>query len=293
MLFRDLDGAAIAQAEFRVAQAHRSSSFFLLRRAALTGRAAFHHAHPPLPLPRPRPRPQYYMGSCDPSDTPSMPAPPQEPELNELGVPDFLMSAHHRNEFHVPHQCRAAKSVGLPSSGGADASPFPRVSSAFDPLSRSESCLSSLAGAGGSSELRSFYRGMRPEPKFVPFRASVVAPVAGARVDIVDGVARYSVGGAERPTPARAWRDFVQDYEDLCCIVHRADVSAMAFRRLEMLEMRFKMHRILNADREHTETKAVPHRDFYNTRKIDTHVHHSACMNEKHLLSVSRAPRAL
>jgi len=28
----------------------------------------------------------------------------------------------------------------------------------------------------------------------------------------------------------------------------------------------------------------VPHRDFYNVRKVDTHVHHSACMNQKHLL---------
>lgn len=28
----------------------------------------------------------------------------------------------------------------------------------------------------------------------------------------------------------------------------------------------------------------VPHRDFYNVRKVDTHVHHSSCMNQKHLL---------
>ena len=28
----------------------------------------------------------------------------------------------------------------------------------------------------------------------------------------------------------------------------------------------------------------APHRDFYNVRKVDTHVHHSACMNQKHLL---------
>ncbi|KAI8024221.1 putative AMP deaminase [Camellia lanceoleosa] len=31
--------------------------------------------------------------------------------------------------------------------------------------------------------------------------------------------------------------------------------------------------------------KVQPHRDFYNIRKVDTHVHHSACMNQKHLLS--------
>lgn len=30
--------------------------------------------------------------------------------------------------------------------------------------------------------------------------------------------------------------------------------------------------------------KSVPHRDFYNVRKVDTHVHHSSSMNQKHLL---------
>lgn len=28
----------------------------------------------------------------------------------------------------------------------------------------------------------------------------------------------------------------------------------------------------------------MPHRDFYNVRKVDTHVHLSSCMNQKHLL---------
>jgi AMP deaminase len=32
------------------------------------------------------------------------------------------------------------------------------------------------------------------------------------------------------------------------------------------------------------EQKQVPHRDFYNVRKVDTHVHLSSCMNQKHLL---------
>ncbi|KAG8132235.1 hypothetical protein E2320_010105, partial [Naja naja] len=30
--------------------------------------------------------------------------------------------------------------------------------------------------------------------------------------------------------------------------------------------------------------KKVPHRDFYNIRKVDTHIHASSCMNQKHLL---------
>jgi AMP deaminase len=41
---------------------------------------------------------------------------------------------------------------------------------------------------------------------------------------------------------------------------------------------------MLNMEREQMMQKSVPHRDFYNVRKVDTHVHHSACMNQKHLL---------
>uniref|UniRef100_A0A2N9EBX0 AMP deaminase n=1 Tax=Fagus sylvatica TaxID=28930 RepID=A0A2N9EBX0_FAGSY len=37
-------------------------------------------------------------------------------------------------------------------------------------------------------------------------------------------------------------------------------------------------------DGEFLAQKGAPHRDFYNIRKVDTHVHHSACMNQKHLL---------
>ena len=32
---------------------------------------------------------------------------------------------------------------------------------------------------------------------------------------------------------------------------------------------------LLNGTRELDAQKSVPHRDFYNVRKVDTHVHHS------------------
>jgi len=44
------------------------------------------------------------------------------------------------------------------------------------------------------------------------------------------------------------------------------------------------MHVLLNELRELAAQKAVPHRDFYNTRKVDTHIHAASCMNQKHLL---------
>jgi hypothetical protein len=44
------------------------------------------------------------------------------------------------------------------------------------------------------------------------------------------------------------------------------------------------VHCPLPADKEFLAQKSAPHRDFYNVRKVDTHVHHSACMHQKHLL---------
>ncbi|KAH1197975.1 AMP deaminase [Glycine max] len=51
---------------------------------------------------------------------------------------------------------------------------------------------------------------------------------------------------------------------------------------------KFRLHLLLNADREFLAQKGAPHRDFYNIRKVDTHIHHSACMNQKHLVVIFR-----
>ena len=32
------------------------------------------------------------------------------------------------------------------------------------------------------------------------------------------------------------------------------------------------------------EQQSITHRDFYNIRKVNTHIHHAACMRAKHLL---------
>ncbi|EGW33479.1 uncharacterized protein SPAPADRAFT_60828 [Spathaspora passalidarum NRRL Y-27907] len=44
------------------------------------------------------------------------------------------------------------------------------------------------------------------------------------------------------------------------------------------------MYYLMNEFEESKQSKRNPHRDFYNVRKVDTHIHHSACMNQKHLL---------
>ncbi|XP_008409109.1 AMP deaminase 3b [Poecilia reticulata] len=55
-------------------------------------------------------------------------------------------------------------------------------------------------------------------------------------------------------------------------------------RRLNFLESKFYLHEMLNEMAEMKELKSVAHRDFYNVRKVDTHIHAAACMNQKHLL---------
>ncbi|WFD44464.1 AMP deaminase [Malassezia psittaci] len=60
--------------------------------------------------------------------------------------------------------------------------------------------------------------------------------------------------------------------------------KTFAWRRLKFLEGKWNLYKLLNEHRELEAIKKVPHRDFYNVRKVDTHVHHSASMNQKHLL---------
>ena len=38
------------------------------------------------------------------------------------------------------------------------------------------------------------------------------------------------------------------------------------------------------AEKEMFETQAIVHRDFYNCRKVDTHIHFAAAMRAKQLL---------
>ncbi|EGG21444.1 AMP deaminase [Cavenderia fasciculata] len=60
--------------------------------------------------------------------------------------------------------------------------------------------------------------------------------------------------------------------------------KTFCFKRLRLLESKYNMHILLNDSVELAHQKSVPHRDFYNVRKVDTHVHHSSSMNQKHLL---------
>ncbi|KAL1657005.1 AMP deaminase [Didymella pomorum] len=79
-------------------------------------------------------------------------------------------------------------------------------------------------------------------------------------------------------------REFYIDLDAILEISSDGPSKSFAFRRLQYLEGKFNLYYLLNEYQEIADSKKVPHRDFYNVRKVDTHVHHSACMNQKHLL---------
>lgn len=77
---------------------------------------------------------------------------------------------------------------------------------------------------------------------------------------------------------------FVTDMQMICAMISDGPLKSFCFQRLSYLQSKYKLHNLLNEIRELAEQKAVSHRDFYNVRKVDTHIHAAACMNQKHLL---------
>lgn len=79
-------------------------------------------------------------------------------------------------------------------------------------------------------------------------------------------------------------RDFYSDLEYVKDVSSDGPSKSFAYRELDILEGKYTLYFLVNEYEETASCKKVPHRDFYNVRKVDTHVHHSACMNQKHLL---------
>ncbi|KAF5380701.1 hypothetical protein D9757_007015 [Collybiopsis confluens] len=79
-------------------------------------------------------------------------------------------------------------------------------------------------------------------------------------------------------------REYFKDLDYVLGVISDGPMKSFAFRRLKYLSSKFTMYTLMNEFQELADMKSVPHRDFYNVRKVDTHVHHSSSMNQKHLL---------
>ncbi|CAH2325556.1 AMP deaminase 3 [Pelobates cultripes] len=77
---------------------------------------------------------------------------------------------------------------------------------------------------------------------------------------------------------------YTLDLSHILALITDGPTKTYCHRRLNFLQSKFKLHEMLNEMSELKELKSVPHRDFYNVRKVDTHIHAAACMNQKHLL---------
>ena len=147
---------------------------------------------------------------------------------------------------------------------------------------------------------------------WTPADAALAAGADGAagawEVRMVDGVftvfpRHQAAASPTPPTPSRpeppaaaplfappgSATDFFTDMHRVLKVAAAGPVKTFAHRRLALLEQKFALHCHLNADKECLAQKSAPHRDFYNVRKVDTHVHHSACMHQKHLLRFIKA----
>ncbi|XP_034046757.1 AMP deaminase 3 [Thalassophryne amazonica] len=78
---------------------------------------------------------------------------------------------------------------------------------------------------------------------------------------------------------------FAIDLSQVLAMIADGPTKTYCHRRLNFLWSKFHLHEMLNEIAELKELKSVPHRDFYNVRKVDTHIHAAACMSQKHLLT--------
>uniref|UniRef100_A0A3Q1D544 AMP deaminase n=1 Tax=Amphiprion ocellaris TaxID=80972 RepID=A0A3Q1D544_AMPOC len=78
---------------------------------------------------------------------------------------------------------------------------------------------------------------------------------------------------------------FAVDLSHVLAMIADGPTKTYCHRRLNFLCSKFFLHEMLNEMAELKELKSVPHRDFYNVRKVDTHIHAAACMSQKHLLT--------
>ncbi|KAL5720997.1 AMP deaminase [Ranunculus cassubicifolius] len=124
-----------------------------------------------------------------------------------------------------------------------------------------------------------------PKPNPDPFSYTPEAKT-DHHFQMEDGVVQVYANkeSTEKLFPVADATTFFTDLHRVLRVTAAGNIRTLCHHRLVLLEQKFNLHLMLNADREFLAQKSAPHRDFYNVRKVDTHVHHSACMNQKHLL---------
>lgn len=103
-------------------------------------------------------------------------------------------------------------------------------------------------------------------------------------IDLNDVFQAYDAETKEPISKVPTLSEYYSDLNKITKISSGGPAKSFAFKRLQFLEAKWNMYYLLHEFEENKQSKRNPHRDFYNVRKVDTHIHHSACMNQKHLL---------
>ena len=115
----------------------------------------------------------------------------------------------------------------------------------------------------------------------------IPGPYTSSVYEMKEGVFEVYASDDSKKTPLFPYpslRTYFLDLNSILAVISDGPVKSFAFRRLRILESKFSLYQLENEFIEVSRQKLVPHRDFYNVRKIDNHVHHSSSMNQKHLL---------
>uniref|UniRef100_A0A671MWI5 Adenosine monophosphate deaminase 1 (isoform M) n=1 Tax=Sinocyclocheilus anshuiensis TaxID=1608454 RepID=A0A671MWI5_9TELE len=129
-----------------------------------------------------------------------------------------------------------------------------------------------------------------PKPGEDPFCTKDFPPNLGYVARMKDGVIYVYKDAASADKhqplnhPGPDLVTFIDDMNFLIALIAQGPTKTYTHRRLKFLMSKFSVHEMLNEMEEMKELKKNPHRDFYNSRKVDTHIHAAACMNQKHLL---------
>lgn len=93
----------------------------------------------------------------------------------------------------------------------------------------------------------------------------------GYSISVKDGVYQLSFPKKGLSTAKfPSWNDFVKDFGTMIGMITDGPLKTYCFRRLQYLGLLFKLHKLMNEMQESSQQKSVPHRDFYNVRKVST-----------------------
>lgn len=99
-----------------------------------------------------------------------------------------------------------------------------------------------------------------------------------------DGVYEVMVDGKMVGKKILTALEFLDDLAEMVKHIHKSLNKSLSNNRLALLDERYQMYKLRYSEKEQFEAQAIVHRDFYNCRKVDTHIHFAACMRAKQLL---------